>query len=209
MTTTPTPQDRTEALESALHASEERFRVFAGATSDVVYRMNADWTEMRQLQGRSFISNTEAPTSGWVDAYIPVEDRAQVQAAVDRAIATRSVFELEHRVIRVDGSIGWTHSRAVPVLDRDGKVTEWLGTASDVTQRREAEQALQVSEQRYRTLFDSIDEGYCIIRVLFDEHGRGDDYVFLKVNQAFERQTGIRDAIGRRMKSISPSHESE
>ena len=202
-------QARLAEAQDALHVSEERFRAFASATSDVVYRMNADWSEMQHLRGRAFIRDTEQPSRAWLDDYIPVEDRATVRAAIDRAIATGSVFDLEHRVIRVDGGIGWTHSRAMPVLDRQGAVAEWLGSATDITQRRLSEQALQISELRYRTLFDSIDQGYCIIRVLFDAHGHGRDYLFVEVNQAFERQTGIRDAVGRTMISIAPAHEPE
>ncbi|MER7279204.1 PAS domain-containing protein [Dactylosporangium sp. NPDC000244] len=47
------------------------------------------------------------------------------------------VFQLQHRVRRPDGTLGWTLSRAVPLLDEDGRIEEWIGTASDVTEARE------------------------------------------------------------------------
>lgn len=63
------------------------------------------------------------------------------------------------------------------------------------------------TEQRYRALFDAIDEGFCVIEVLFDEAGRPVDYRFLEVNPAFVRQTGLEDAAGRTMRELAPSHE--
>ncbi|MEG0222587.1 MAG: ATP-binding protein [Comamonas sp.] len=195
------------AIQQAVAQSEERFRSFLGATSDVVYRMGPDWAEMRHLKGQEFLRDTEAPTDRWLDLYIPREDQAVVSLAVRDAVQRKGVFELEHRVIRVDGRLGWTHSRAVPVLDDNGEVIEWFGAASDISSRKCAEQALRVSQQRYHTLFDSIDEGYCVIRMEFDADGNGRDYTFLEVNQAFERHTGISDAVGRSMLSIAPEHE--
>jgi signal transduction histidine kinase/GAF domain-containing protein len=195
------------AIQKAVVQSEERFRRFLGATSDVVYRMGPDWSEMRHLKGQEFLRDTEAPTDRWLDLYIPREDQPMVSLAVRDALQRKRVFELEHRVIRVDGTIGWTHSRAVPVLDDNGDVIEWFGAASDISSRKCAEQALRISQQRYHTLFDSIDEGYCVIRMEFDADGKGSDYTFLEVNQAFERHTGINDAVGRSMLSIAPEHE--
>ncbi|MCM0761207.1 PAS domain S-box protein [Sporomusa sphaeroides DSM 2875] len=74
-------------------------------------------------------------------------------------------------------------------------------------ERVRAEEALRDSERKYRDLFDSIDEGFCIIEVLFDDNNRPLDYRFLEVNQAFERQTGLLDAAGRCMREIVPDHE--
>jgi signal transduction histidine kinase len=62
-------------------------------------------------------------------------------------------------------------------------------------------------EYRYRTLFDSIDEGFCIAGVLFDEHGKAVDYRFLEINSAFERQIGVKNAQGRRIREFSPNLE--
>src|SRR6266478_1605568 len=70
-----------------------------------------------------------------------------------------------------------------------------------------ANEALRESEKKYRTLFDSIDEGFCTIEVLFDENDRPIDYRFLEVNPSFEKQTGIQNARGRRMREIAPQHE--
>lgn len=63
------------------------------------------------------------------------------------------------------------------------------------------------TQGHYRTLLNSMDYGYCTIEVLFDEHQRPVDYIFLEVNPAFEQQTGLHDAIGKRVSELVPAHE--
>ncbi len=63
------------------------------------------------------------------------------------------------------------------------------------------------SEEHYRVIFDSIDQGVCTIQVLFDARERPVDYVFLETNRAFERQTGLVDVVGKSMRSLAPAHE--
>jgi PAS domain S-box-containing protein len=79
--------------------------------------------------------------------------------------------------------------------------------ADRTAQLTAANEALSESEKKYRTLFDSIDEGFCTIEVLFDENDHPIDYRFLEVNPSFEKQTGIQNARGRRMREIAPNHE--
>ncbi|HEX8384857.1 MAG TPA: CheR family methyltransferase, partial [Rubricoccaceae bacterium] len=125
--------------EAALRESEKQYRALTSATSDVLYRMSPDWSEMRQLVGGGFLADTEAPRTDWAEGYIHPDDRLLVDTAIAEAIQTRGVFELEHRVWRADGTVGWTFSRAVPLLDEQGEVLEWFGAASDITARRQAE----------------------------------------------------------------------
>lgn len=145
-----TLQDVTEQrrAEAARRESEERFRGLVTATSDVVYRMSPDWSEMRHLDGRSFLSDTDGPNRSWLDAYIPPDERERVTAAVAAAVREKRPFELEHRVVGANGAIGWTFSRAIPILDTHGNVVEWFGAASDVTRRRQAEEDLRASRER-------------------------------------------------------------
>ncbi len=122
--------------------SEERFGALVEASSEVLYRMSPDWSEMRQLHSLGFLADTESPSRDWLHKYIHPDDRPHVTSVIREAIGNKSVFELEHRVRRQDGSWGWTFSRAIPMLDENGEIAEWFGAASDITERKMAEEAL-------------------------------------------------------------------
>lgn len=91
-------------------------------------------------------------------------------------------------------------------LVRDGNALVLL-SFRDITERKHIEQALRESETRFRALFESMDEGYCVVEMIFDEQNNPTDYRFLEVNPAFEKQTGIKNARGRLMREVAPDHE--
>ena len=72
---------------------------------------------------------------------------------------------------------------------------------------RDRTEALAASEARYRALFSALDAGFCVVEVLFDEQDRTIDYRFVEANPAFERQTGLVDAIGRTARELVPTLE--
>jgi PAS domain S-box-containing protein len=77
----------------------------------------------------------------------------------------------------------------------------------DTSERKRTENELVESEKHYRMLFDAIDEGFCIIEVIFDENKKPIDYRFIETNPSFEKQTGLINARGKRMRELAPKHE--
>jgi PAS domain S-box-containing protein len=165
---------------------------------------------MRQLSGGGFLADTSAANPNWLDDYIPPEDHAAVTAAIRNAIGLKEVFQLEHRVRLADGGVGWTSSRAVPLLDADGAVTEWFGAAADVTARRNAEEALQrLNANLEREVADRTRERDEVWRVSEDMLlVIGKDGVIRSVNPAWTRTLGYapHELVGRRFDAfIEPS----
>jgi PAS domain S-box-containing protein len=160
---------RLQQAHQAVRESEERFRTFISATSNVVYRMSPDWSEMRYLDGQEFIADTKDSSRTWVDKYIHRDDQHHVMAVIQRAIQSKTIFELEHRVIRTDGSLGWIYSRAIPIFAGHDEILEWFGSASDVTQRKQAEEALREQQERAEFVADASDVGFWFCDLPFDK----------------------------------------
>jgi len=140
------------AASHALTESEARFRALVTASSDVVFRMSADFTELRQLEGQMFVEATALPTRDWFEKYVFPGDRERVLKTIRDAVTLKCMFESEHRVFRADGSVGWTHSRSVPMLDGAGEIVEWIGMASDITPRKRAEQEFRDQRRMYEAI---------------------------------------------------------
>jgi len=125
-----------------------------------------------------------------------------LRAALSTAAAFKAV-ELECNLPAIGRRTLLVDARRLPLAANPAV----LLALQDITERKQAEKALQESEERYRVLFASMDEAFCTVEVLFDDQKNPVDYRFLEVNGAFERQTGIKDPKGRLMREIAPLHE--
>ncbi len=161
--------------------SEKRFRALVEVSSEVLYTMSPDWTEMRQLHSEGFLAETKEPTNQWLEKYIHPDDQSYVLAAIGEAIQNKSIFELEHRVKREDGTWGYTFSRAIPLLNEQGEIEEWFGAASDVTERKRAEEELKRSKERLQRAFEIETVGV----LFFDMESN-----FIDANDTFLRMIG-------------------
>lgn len=129
-------------------------------------------------------------------------DRPACEAALARLATTPGLsLTLQHRILHKDGTWHWVEGTFTSLFD-DPAVRGIVCTIRDITARKQAETALRESEERYRTLFASIDEGFCIIELLLDRNGTPIDYRFLEYNPAFERMTGLTQAIGKTAREL-------
>ena len=135
------------AAEMGLRASEQRFRALAEATSDTLFHMNPDWTDIRELSGQDGGAPGRNPEQDWLNRYIHPDDRAAARALIQECIRSKSVFQMEHRVLGENGAVGWRFSRIIPLLNEGGEIVEWFGAASDITVRKVAEASLMRSEK--------------------------------------------------------------
>lgn len=126
-----------------------------------------------------------------------------VDADIRRVLADLTPVEAE--IETTDGR--WLMMRIRPYRTLEDRIEGVVVSFVDISSLRGAERREQESEIRYRLLFDSIDQGFCVIKILMDQDGKANDYRFLSVNRAFADQTGIADAAGRTMREIAPDHE--
>jgi PAS domain S-box-containing protein len=95
---------------------------------------------------------------------------------------------------------------AGPIRDADGYITGGVVGWQDITERTRAVDELRRSDEKYRLLIESIDEGFCVIEVIFDGRDVPVDYRFLEMNQSFEGQTRLTNAVGKTMRELALDH---
>ena len=196
----------TKQAETALRESEDRFRNMADNAPVMMWVTDADGSCLylnRAWYEFTGQSENEALGIGWLDAVHP-DDRGWSGEAFVKANADQKAFRLEYRLRRQDGAFRWAIDAGSPRFDRDGKFMGYVGSVIDIDVRREMEDALRISEERYRTLFDTMDEGFCVIEFLDGPHGPLSDYVHIAANAAYTEHAGIADVVGQRVRDMVP-----
>lgn len=146
--------------EARVRESEQRLRALVNGTSDIIFRVSADWTELRELEGRGRPETIGKRNVEWIEAFLPPEEQLRLHEAINRALTAEDLFEFEHRFVRPDGADGWMRAWAVPLRDAAGRITEWFGAARDVTEARRARQELEETAERLQLATEAAEIGF-------------------------------------------------
>ena len=146
-------QDATELLDgqSKLRESQARYQALVDTSAQIVWTTDASGAVIEDSPSwRAFTGQTleQWQGFGWLDA-VHAEDRARVRELWHRAVAEQTPVDTEYRVHHINSDWRWMRVRAVPVLNPDGRVREWVGMNSDITERKQAEESRRESEERF------------------------------------------------------------
>ncbi|MBD1845947.1 PAS domain S-box protein [Cyanobacteria bacterium FACHB-63] len=170
-----------KTAEAALRRSEGRYRAFVTATAQAVWITNAQGEVIEDIpRWCALTGRTEASAKGWgwLESIHP-DDRAPTAQVWLEAVNSGKTYEVEQRVQVASGEYRLFTVRGVPIFDADGNIREWIGTQTDITERKQAEEALlrqntllktqqdalRRSELKYRNLFEAAQVGIYRIRV--------------------------------------------
>ena len=172
-----------ERTEAALRRSEERFRTLVQATSQIVWITDARGATLDASKGFEELTGLDRANvqgEGWLQVLHP-EDRDQTMAAWRYATKNRVPYHVENRSRMSDGSYHWFAVHGEPISGPDGSIREWIGTCTDINDRKLADQALRDSQRQYMELVEGSRDGI---------YQRGEDGRFLFVNMTLCRMLG-------------------
>ncbi len=169
--------------ERALAESEERYRDVVETQTEFISRYLPDSTHVfvNEAYCRHFGKQRDQIIGHRFTPSIPKEDREMVRLHYQALTPEHPSAVIEHRVLMPDGTIRWHWWRDIAIFDREGRVVEYQSMGKDITDRKEAQEALYRSENLYRALFDYTVAATCII---------GPDTIIRKVNAAWEKLCG-------------------
>lgn len=135
--------------------------------------------------------------------FIHPEDRPRASERIEALMRGEDPGDFAFRLLRKDGSCRRLSCHATPLLAKRGI----LAVALDAADRTREDAPRSRSEGRYRALFENMDEGFCVIEMMYAADGKPVDYRFLEINGAFMKQTGLRDALQKTMREMVPDHD--
>jgi PAS domain S-box-containing protein len=183
-------------LSLVLESEEKRYRDLFSANRDgvVVVDLRGRCLEANQafcdMLGFSLEEIRQLPDFASIT---PERWRAWEQDEIrDRLLHKQGFTGLyQKEYIRKDGSIIPVEMQSFAARDEAGRLRYYWGIIRDITARVKAERELRESEQRYRTIYATMDEGMCLHQIEFDPSGQAVDYRILEVNPAYESLVGV------------------
>jgi PAS domain S-box-containing protein len=200
--------DRVNA-EEALRDVIQRYELVMDGSSaglwdwDVVNKRTHFSTQWKAMRGFADDEIGESETE-WSTRIHPDDIRKVTATLQEHFLGHIPIFEKEYRVRCKDGSYIWILDRGKAVRDAKGKVVRMAGSEINITERKRADEALQGSEKKFRSLFENMLDGLAYCKMLFDAGGQPIDFVYLDVNSAFESLTGLTGAVGKRVTEVIP-----
>lgn len=134
----------------------------------------------------------------------PDKDIIGYHADDNQAFQGHVVHNHRNIITWADGSQHTYDTYKFPLTDQSGKICGALVYSRDITQQSQAEEALQESENLYQSLFENMLNGFAYCRMLFED-GRGKDFVYIAVNSAFEKLTGLKNVTGKKISELIPN----
>ena len=146
----------------------------------------------------------------WFETFIPERVRGEVKIAFSKLMVgeIKTVEYFENPVLTRKGDerlIAWHNTI---LRDDAGNITGTLSSGEDITERKRTEQTLLKSESRYRSLFENMLDGFAYCKMLFENQTSPIDFVYLEVNSAFERLTGLKNVVGKKVTEVIPGIKS-
>jgi PAS domain S-box-containing protein len=195
--------DRKRA-EASLREANGRIITIWESMTDAYVTLDREWRiayanpaaekvicQLTNLEPKSFLGRSQ-----W-DLF-PSTIGREIEREYRRAMSEQVAVHLE---ILYEPTNNWFEIHAYPSA-------EGLGIYfRDISERKQTEVALRESEHKYHTVFETIDEGFCVCEMLFDDRGKPIDYRFLEVNPAFEKMTGLERATGKTARELIPNLE--
>jgi len=148
------------ATEQALRESERSFRQLAESIPQIVWIVSASGQGIyfnRLWEDYTGVAIDATTPADVTDAFIHPEDRAATMAAWGAAYAGGGAYQVEHRIRSKDGNYRWFLVRAEPYKNAAGEIERWFGTSTDIHETKLARMALAASEERYRSLFETLE----------------------------------------------------
>ncbi|WP_109127344.1 ATP-binding protein [Dyella sp. C11] len=137
-------------------------------------------------------------------ATVHPDDRPGLERAIAEAKDRGGAYAHQYRVRRSDGRYYWIEANGRVDKASDGTPVSFPGVLIDIEGRRLTEQQLAASEAKYKSLFDSIDEGFCVIEFIDGPHGPLSDYTHVETNPAYTANSGLSNTVGRTVREILP-----
>ncbi|MEP6946132.1 MAG: PAS domain S-box protein [Acidobacteriota bacterium] len=134
-----------------------------------------------------------------------VVSRKVMDASTAKAMESGKTQEYELVIVRPDGEREYVQAICEAIKNEHGEVLGLRGTIQNISTRKRADAALKKSEFRYRSLFESMIEGYAYCELIYADDGELIDLIYLEVNRAFGELTGLTDALGKKVTDLIPT----